>query len=107
MTAYDDTVEDDGEAVELGFGPLPAGVALGSPSTATVELMNMEDNPSLHQCPEDSGQRIVLDASGEIGQAGDSQFWRVQFDPYRLYIIELYGRNDPSDIMEDDLSSTT
>ena len=42
LMAYDDTVEDDGETVELGFGNLPAGVARGTPSVATVELMNME-----------------------------------------------------------------
>ena len=42
VTAYDDTVEDDGETVELGFGDLPAGFVAGNPSAATVELMNME-----------------------------------------------------------------
>ena len=42
VMAYDDQVEDDGETVELGFGTLPVGVARGTPSTATVELMNME-----------------------------------------------------------------
>ena len=42
VMAYDDQVEDDGESVELGFGALPAGVARGTPSVATVELMNME-----------------------------------------------------------------
>ena len=42
VMAYDDDIEDDGEKVELGFGNVPAGVAKGSPSVATVELMNME-----------------------------------------------------------------
>ena len=42
VMAYDDTVEDGGETVELGFGALPASVVAGSPSTATVELMNTE-----------------------------------------------------------------
>ena len=42
VMAYDDQVEDDGETVELRFGNLPAGVARGTPSVATVELMNME-----------------------------------------------------------------
>ena len=39
VTAVDDEVDDDGESVQLGFGPLPAGVALGSPATATVALV--------------------------------------------------------------------
>ena len=43
VMAYDDDVEDDGEAVELTFGTLPAGVAAGTPGTATVELMNTEE----------------------------------------------------------------
>ena len=30
LMAYDDSVEDDGETVELGFGTLPAGVATGN-----------------------------------------------------------------------------
>ena len=40
--AYDDDVEDGGEMVELGFGTSRPGVARGTPSLATVELMNME-----------------------------------------------------------------
>ena len=42
VMASDDTVEDDGENLELGFGALPAGFVAGNPSAATVELMNME-----------------------------------------------------------------
>ena len=42
VMAYDDTVEDDGESVELSFGTLPAGVGRGTTDKATVELMNSE-----------------------------------------------------------------
>ena len=42
VMASDDTVEDDGETLELGFGALPAGFVAGNPSAATVKLMNME-----------------------------------------------------------------
>ena len=42
VMAYDDEVEDDGESVQLGFQNLPAGVVEGTPSTATVQLMNTE-----------------------------------------------------------------
>ena len=42
LMAYDDRIEDGGESVELGFGTLPAGVVRGTPSVATVELMNTE-----------------------------------------------------------------
>ena len=40
LVAYDDTVDDDGEMVELGFGTLPDGFVAGSPATARVTLMN-------------------------------------------------------------------
>ena len=43
VTATEDTVDDDGESLQLGFGALPAGVLLGSPSTATVALVQDAD----------------------------------------------------------------
>ena len=43
LVAVDDTVEDDGEMVNLGFGTLPAGLNAGSPETATVTLMDVEE----------------------------------------------------------------
>ena len=41
FTATDDSVDDDGESVLLGFGTLPTRVSAGSPATATV---NITDN---------------------------------------------------------------
>ena len=40
VTAVDDTVDDDGEMVELGFGALPEGFVDGTHATARVTLMN-------------------------------------------------------------------
>ena len=78
VTAIDDDVEDDGEMIALGFGDLPAGVAAGSPSTATVELMNQENGATQTECPDDSGRRIILDSRGEITETDVSQFWRIR-----------------------------
>ena len=39
VSATEDSAADDGESVQLGFGRLPSGVALGSPATATVALV--------------------------------------------------------------------
>ena len=39
VTATDDSVDDDGESVRLGFDTLPSGITLGSPSTARVALV--------------------------------------------------------------------
>ena len=38
FSAADDTIDDDGESVELSFGTLPGGVTAGSAATATVSV---------------------------------------------------------------------
>ena len=43
VTATDDTVDDDGESLQLGFDALPSGVLLGSPATARVALVEDVD----------------------------------------------------------------
>ena len=43
VIATDDNVDDDGESVRLGFGRLPSSVEGGSPSTATVVLVQDAD----------------------------------------------------------------
>ena len=43
VTATDDTVDDGGESLQLGFDALPSGVLLGSPATATVALVEDAD----------------------------------------------------------------
>ena len=44
FTAAQDTADDDGESVELGFGSsLPAGVSEGSPSETTVSIRDDDD----------------------------------------------------------------
>ena len=103
VMAYDDTVEDGGESVELRFGTLPPGVARGVPSTATVELMNMEvPQVNRYMCPSDAGNRIILESVGVISEVGESDFWRVKLDPHRLYIIEVLGNDSGQDVMNRD-----
>ena len=46
VTAVDDELEDNGEMVVISFGPLPSDFAIGTPSTATITLMNDDDNGS-------------------------------------------------------------
>ena len=41
--AVDDTVEDNGEIVKLGFGALPVGFMVRSPATATVTIINDDE----------------------------------------------------------------
>ena len=39
VTATEDSFDETGESVQLGFGTLPSGIKLGSPATATVALL--------------------------------------------------------------------
>ena len=43
VSATDDAVDEGAESVELGFGTLPAGVTSGTPSTATVTLIDDDE----------------------------------------------------------------
>ena len=49
VTAFDDTEEDNGEMVELGFGALPSGFVAGTPAIARVTLMN-DDETVISDC---------------------------------------------------------
>ena len=44
FNATDDTVDDDGESVKLGFGALPSRVSLGARNETTVTITD-DDNP--------------------------------------------------------------
>ena len=99
VMAYDDTVEDGGEAVELGFGTLPVGVVSTSPSTTTVELMNTETGGTQAECDNHANKIIVLDKIGSIDNPDDTAFWTVYLDPYKFYLIEVIGKNDGRDML--------
>ena len=43
FAATDDTVDDDGESVQLGFGVLPTGVSTGGTPTSTVTITDNDD----------------------------------------------------------------
>ena len=71
VIATDDNVDDDGESVRLGFGRLPSSVEGGSPSTATVVLVQDADvstwyvwfGESAYTATEGSTARISLHLS--------------------------------------------
>ena len=46
MTAEDDSEDDDGESITIGFGTLPAGVSAGSTESTTVSLVD-DDVPAV------------------------------------------------------------
>ncbi len=49
VVAVDDALDDDGEAIELGFGDLPAQVMPGAPATTTLSLA---DNDATAEPPD-------------------------------------------------------
>ena len=46
VTAEDDSEDDDGESITIGFGTLPAGVTAGTRDTTTVSLVD-DDGPAV------------------------------------------------------------
>ena len=111
VTAIDDVQHDSNELVLLSFGTLPVGVAAGDVDTATVVLLSTEtpapsepiaqplQNPD---CNNQASKIIILDAIGVISVAGQSDFWRVELDPQRLYIIEVLGSESGFDVLDED-----
>ena len=64
FAATDDSVDDDGESVLLGFGTLPTGVSAGSPAMATVNITD-DDVPSVTVRYE-QGSYTVGEGSSEV-----------------------------------------
>ena len=46
VTAFDDSVDDDGESITIGFGTLPRGVTAANPDTTTVSLADNDNSPA-------------------------------------------------------------
>ena len=82
VTAVDDSDDDDGEFVTLGFGaPLPAGVTVGSPATARVDLVDNDTEPvtlsrvlNVRVTPEAEALSLIWDAVP--GAAGYEVQWK-------------------------------
>ncbi len=51
LTATDDTDVETGESVALSFGTLPAGVTAGAPASATVTIVDNDDDPPTQPQP--------------------------------------------------------
>ena len=104
VIAVDDTVEDDGEMVTLGFGTLSDRLIAVSPATAVITLMNMEEPTTTHGLPacSDSGPLMVGAVySGNIETAGQSEWFNFYLEPYKSYIIEIKGVDTGDGTLED------
>ena len=65
VVAFDDTVEDDGETVELRFGALPDGFVAGTPGTTEVTLMNDDQAPEAVPTTEPDGLKDFATLCGD------------------------------------------
>ena len=86
VTAVDDSFDDDGESVRIGFDELPSGYAQGSPAMTTVALV--DDEGSL---------RVVVGFTTHTAyvverRESESRFWvpvRLDREPLRSVTIPL------------------
>ena len=61
VTAVDDSVDDDGESVNLAFGTLPDRVSPGTQSTATVNLTETDSTPPSASAAQVSADGTTID----------------------------------------------
>ena len=86
VTAVDDSYDDDGESVRIGFDELPSGYAQGSPATTTVALVDDEGS-----------RRVVVGFTTHFTytverRESESRFWvpvRLDREPLRSVTIPL------------------
>ena len=103
VTAVDDTVEDDGEMVTLGFGTLSDRLIAVSPATATITLMNIEERTSagLPACSDSPSMEVGMVYSGNIEAAGRTEWFNFYLEPYRSHVIEIRGVDTGDGTLED------
>ena len=65
FTAADDSLDDNGESVDLAFGTLPSGVTAGTTSTATVSITDNDDTPDTINLSFDPAS-VDEDATGNV-----------------------------------------
>ena len=80
VTATDDTVDDDGESLQLGFDALPSGVLLGSPATATVALVEDVDVSTWFLFFEESSYTATEGGTAARVTVGLSNPWKPELN---------------------------
>ena len=80
----------EGDRWDFPSGELPASLvwSAGQEVTVSVKLAFPCDN-----LDNLVNAIVVKNLTGEITQAGESQFHRIRLDPYRSYLIEAIGQN--------------
>ena len=100
VRATDDSADDDGESVQLGFGRLPSGVALGSPSTATVALVAGSGVSTWFLFFEESSYTAIEGGTAARVTVGLSNPWKPELNEsltIGIFTPEHRGGADASD----------
>ena len=90
ITLIDDDLEEPDETVELVWLKVSSSQATPDEITFTGTIT---DPPICDALGNLENAIIVKNLTGEITQAGQSQFHRIKLDPYRSYLIEAIGQN--------------
>ena len=89
ITLIDDDLEEPDEIVELVW--LKVSSSQATPDQLTF-VGTITDPPVCDALGNLENTIIVKNLTGEITQAGQSQFHRIKLDPYRSYLIEAIGQ---------------
>ena len=89
ITLIDDDLEEPDETVELVW--LKVSSSQATPDQLTF-VGTITDPPVCDALGNLENTIIVKNLTGEITQAGQSQFHRIKLDPYRSYLIEAIGQ---------------
>ena len=87
FSAAEDTVDDDGETVALGFGTPPSGVTAGTTSTTTVSITDNDEPPA----PQLTQVTVSFGAASYTVTEGSSVDVEVKLDadPERTVVIPI------------------
>ena len=85
FTATQDSVDDDGESVKLGFGTLPGGVSAGATAETTVSIIDNDD----------PGVEVSFEHSSYDVTEGETEMVKVTLsaEPERTVDITLIPAN--------------
>ena len=84
ITIMDDGVEEDDETIIIQWN-LYGSSATPESFTFTGAITD------LPPCGDVANEIVVKDTTGEITQAGESQFLNIRLDPFKSYLIEAIG----------------
>ena len=84
ITIIDDGVEEEDETISIQWYLFGSSATPGSIFfTGTIT--------DLPPCGDVANEIVVKDTTGEITQAGESQFLNIRLDPFKSYLIEAIG----------------